>query len=79
MAVKYSVKGDSFEAERPRLWAPKLGGLEAVRSAWDLAPDGKRLAVVMPVETAETPKAEHEVVFLLNFFDEVRRRVPAGK
>jgi hypothetical protein len=33
----------------------------------------------MPVETTEVPKIEHEVVFLLNFFDELRRRVPTGK
>jgi len=27
-----------------------------------------------PVETAEAPKQEHELVFLENFFDELRRR-----
>jgi hypothetical protein len=31
------------------------------------------------VESAEAPKQEREVVFLFNFFDELRRRVPAGK
>jgi len=79
MAVKYSVKGDSFEAERPTVWAPKLGGVGGVRSAWDLAPDGKRVVVLTPVESAEAPKQEHEIVMLLNFFDELRRKVPVGK
>ena len=46
---------------------------------WDLAPDGKRVAVLTPVESADAPKQEHEVVFLQNFFDELRRRVPLGK
>ena len=55
---------------------PKLGAVEGLRSAWDLAPDGKRLAVVMPVETTKESKAEHEVVFLENFFGDLRRRVP---
>jgi hypothetical protein len=32
-----------------------------------------------PVESAEAPKQEPEVVFLFNFFDELRRRAPAGK
>jgi hypothetical protein len=32
-----------------------------------------------PVESTEAPKQEHEVVMLLNFFDELRRRVPVGK
>jgi hypothetical protein len=75
MAVKYSVKGDSFEPEKPTVWVPKLGGV-GFRGSWDLATDGKRLAVVMPVETTTASKAEHEVMFLENFFAELRRRVP---
>jgi serine/threonine protein kinase len=75
MAVNYTVKGDSFVPEKPRVWVSKLGG-----ATWfDLAPDGKRLAVVTPVETSEAHKPDHEVTFLFNFFDELRRRVPVGK
>jgi len=74
MVASYTVKGDTFVAEKPRVWIAKLGGTQ-----WDLAPDGKRVAVLMPVESAEAPKQEHEVVLLLNFFDELRRRVPTGK
>jgi serine/threonine protein kinase len=33
----------------------------------------------MPVESAGAPKQDHEAVFLQNFFDELRRCVPAGK
>jgi Tol biopolymer transport system component len=74
MAASYTVKGDTFVADKPRVWIAKLGGTQ-----WDLAPDGKRVAVLTPVETAEAPKQEHEVVFLLNFFDELKRRVPVGQ
>jgi len=74
MAVSYTEKGDTFVPDKPRVWIAKLGGTE-----WDLAPDGKRVAVLTPVESAEAPKQEHEVVFLENFFDELRRRVPLGK
>jgi serine/threonine-protein kinase len=74
MAVSYTVKGDTFVPEKPRVWIAKLGGTQ-----WDLAPDGKRVATLTPVESAEAPKQEHEVVFLENFFDELRRRVPAGR
>ena len=70
MAVSFAVKGDALVVDRPRVRVAKLGGPE-----FDLAPDGTRLAVLAPVDT---PKAEHEVVFLLNFFDELRRRVPVG-
>jgi serine/threonine protein kinase len=72
MAVSYSVKGDTFVPEKPRVWIAKLGGTQ-----WDLAPDGKRVIVLTPAETAQATKQEHEVVFLENFFDELRRRAPA--
>jgi len=71
MAASYTVKGDTFVAEKPRVWVAKLGG-----TIWDLAPDGKRALVLTPVESAEAPKQEHEVVFLENFFDYLRQRVP---
>ena len=74
MAVSYTVKGDTFVPEKPRVWIDKLGGTD-----WDLAQDGKRVLVLTPAESSEAPKPEHEVVFLINFFDELRRRVPAGR
>jgi hypothetical protein len=72
-AASYTAKGDAFVAEKPRVWLAKLGGTD-----WDLAPDGKRVAVVTP-EGSEAPKQEHEVAMLLNFADDLRRKVPAGK
>ncbi len=74
MAASYTVKGDTFVADKPRAWSAKPVGAD-----FDLAPDGKRVAVVIPVQAPEPPKPEHEIVFLQNFFDELRRRVPAGK
>jgi len=74
LTAGYTVKGDTFVAEKPRVWIARLGGTQ-----WDLAPDGKRVAVVTAVAPADAPKQEHEVVFLQNFFDELRRRVPLGK
>jgi len=35
--------------------------------------------VVIPEGSAQAPQQEHEIVRLLNFADELRRRVPAGK
>ncbi len=45
----------------------------------DSGSDDKRVLVLAPMESVEASKPEHEVVFLLNFTDELRRRVPAGK
>jgi serine/threonine protein kinase len=74
MAASYTVKGETFVAEKPRVWISKLGGTD-----WDVAPDGKRVLVLTPAESAEAPKQEHEVVFLENFLDYLRQRVPPKK
>jgi Tol biopolymer transport system component len=80
MVAAYTVQGDSFVAEKPRVWSEKQLGVGAVvsRNA-DPAPDGKRIVALVPVETAEAQKAQSHVIFLMNFFDELRRKVPAGK
>jgi serine/threonine-protein kinase len=74
MAVRYTVSGDEFRPETPRVRVEKLGANE---ENWDLAPDG-RIAAVTPVEggDAAPPSFDRTVVFLQNFFDEVKRRVP---
>jgi len=79
MAVKYTAKGNVFAPEKPRVWAGKLATGDDGVVWFDLAPDGKRVAVVVPMATPEAPKPEHEVTFLFNFFDELRRRAPLGK
>ena len=79
MVAGYAVKGDSFVADKPRLWSERqIGGAVGNKNV-DLAPDGKRIVALMPVETAEAQKAQNQVTFLMNFFDELRRKVPVGK
>ena len=74
MVVDYKVDGASFVAGKPRLWSEKrllfVGGVNA-----DLAPDGKRFVMLMAPETG-TEKGSVHVTMLLNFFDEVKRRIP---
>jgi serine/threonine-protein kinase len=75
MVVPYTVKGDLFVAERPRIWARLPAGVAL--GGFDLAPDGKRFVVAAPVEEAQAQIEQSHVTFLLNFFDELRRRAPA--
>jgi serine/threonine-protein kinase len=72
MVVTYRANGDAFELGKSRLWAAKKGLIW-----YDLAPDGKRFAIGQPVAIPEV-KPDTHVTFLLNFFDELRRRVPVG-
>jgi hypothetical protein len=80
MVAPYTVKGESFVADKPRAWStPQLGGSVNTVKNVDLAPDGKRIVALMPVETADGQRARSHVTFLQNFFDDVRRKVPVGK
>jgi serine/threonine-protein kinase len=75
MVAGYAVEGDSFMADKPRIWSEKqLGGVVNSSKNVDLAPDGKRMVALMLAGTAEAQKAQNHVIFLENFFDEVRRR-----
>ena len=75
MTVGYTARGDSFVAEKPRVWA---AGVRS-GSGFDVAPDGRRVAVSVTVGTPDVQRQEHSVVFVLNFFDELRRRAPVGQ
>jgi hypothetical protein len=78
MAVGYSVKGDSFAARKPRVWSETRLSNGAGMPVYDLAPDGKRLAAILASDQAGGEKPPTHLTFLLNFFDELRRRAPAG-
>jgi serine/threonine-protein kinase len=72
MAVSYKSRGGSFVTDQPRLWSREIALFTATKS-YESAPDGKRIVVLLP---AVTPQEPHDrLIFLLNFFDELRRRV----
>jgi hypothetical protein len=73
MVASYRANADAFVPGKPRLWAAN----EALGPYFDLAPDGKRFAMVEP--EASNQKGPQQVTFLMNFFDELRRKVPVGK
>jgi serine/threonine protein kinase/Tol biopolymer transport system component len=78
MVTSYSVKGDSFVGEKPRVWSSQSVALAlsgAVGAQYDLAPDGKRIAVATYAGGSSQKDAGH-VIFLENFVDELQRNVP---
>jgi Tol biopolymer transport system component/predicted Ser/Thr protein kinase len=79
MVVNYGVRGTEFSADKPRLWSDRRLFNYGVAPTFDLAPDGKRFAAMMPSGGDQPLPNQNHVTLLLNFFDDLRRRVPAGK
>jgi eukaryotic-like serine/threonine-protein kinase len=78
MVVTYTATGNSFQADKPRLWSPGQFTSLGLFMNYDLHPDGKRFAVLKTPGTGDAPKAD-KVRFVFNFFDELRNKVPTGK
>jgi serine/threonine-protein kinase len=77
MVTNYTVKGETFVADKPRVWSGKQLANVGLGGNFDLAPDGKRFVVLMPAESPEPREAQNHVTLVVNFFDEIRRRVAA--
>jgi serine/threonine-protein kinase len=71
MVADYRVEGNSFVAGKPRPWSQRTISFQG---GWDISPDGKR-AILTPGAVA----ADLHLTFLLNFADELRRRLTPGK
>jgi Tol biopolymer transport system component len=79
MVTDYEVKNEAFDEGKPSLWSDQqlqdVGGIQN----YDLAPDGRRFAIFPVLKTPAEEKGNIHMTFLLNFFDELRRRAPAGQ
>jgi hypothetical protein len=56
MAAYYQARGDSFVAEKPRVWFEKKIPNFSSTASYDPAPDGKRVVALLP---AEAPQESH--------------------
>ena len=75
MVVDYSVNGETFSVGKPRRWSDTPINLAGGTPNFDVAPDGKRI-IAIPMGEQETGKGNLHATFLINFFDEVKRRMP---
>ena len=80
MVTGYAARGDALAFGKPLVWSPHplMNVGPTPWRAHDLAPDGKRLAVVLNADGTADPKPITHLTFLLNFFDELRMRVPSA-
>ena len=74
MMLTYTASGDSFHADKPQPWSPGQFTDRGLNFNFDLHPDGKRFAVLKG-PGAEAP-AVNKVNIVLNWFEELKRRVP---
>jgi hypothetical protein len=85
MVSGYTVNAGGLAFGKPRVWSRKV----LPRPAWanlfgfatpmfDVAPDGRRIAAVIAPNGVSDQKPVTHVTLLVNFFDYLRQRVPAG-
>jgi serine/threonine-protein kinase len=77
MVVDYTAKGETFNPGTPREWSGTPTLVTGLFPSFDVAPDGKRIVTFPAAEAAAgSDKASLHVTFLVNFFDELRRKLP---
>jgi len=74
MAASYAVEGESFRADKPRVWSERRFTQRGLRN-FNLHPDGERFALAAAPENESAVKQD-KLVFIFNFFDELRRIAP---
>jgi Tol biopolymer transport system component len=77
MVVPYSIAGRNFDPGKPREWSPAQIVLTGNNPPYDVTSDGKHI-IAFPAAQAATggDKVNLRLTFLLNFFDELKRRIP---
>jgi len=78
MSITYSATNDSFTPGKLRSWTGTRLRRIDILSNFDVAPDGKRVATIT-AEGASDLKPITHLTFLLNFYDELRRKAPVEK
>ena len=76
MVATYTANRDAFLPDKPRLWSEARLPLVSLRPTYDLAPDGKRVVALMVADNPQALKNQNHLIVLLNFFDELSRRIP---
>jgi len=75
MVAAYAVNRGAFAVQPPRQWSQRRLADLGVLSNLDLSPDGRRILALLPAAQPEERPTENHVTFMLNFYDELRRRL----
>src|SRR5262245_12308608 len=75
MMVSYTVEGAAFRAGKPEPWSKERFQTAGTVRFFDLHPDGNRF-LLSPMPRQDTSVKQDRVVFVFNWFDELKRIVP---
>jgi Tol biopolymer transport system component len=78
MVTTARANGTSFLTDAPRLWSEARLAVGGARN-FAVAPDGTRIAALMPAEASKPQNAANDVIFLFHAYDEIRRLVPTTR
>jgi serine/threonine-protein kinase len=78
MLASYVVKDNTFVADPPRVFSEKRLADLPLNGSYDVASDG-RIVGLFPSDQPLSERTQNHVTFLLNFADEIRRRVGTGR
>lgn len=74
MEVDFRIEGGLFQAEAPRLWAAVRLADTGLGPGFDVAPDGRLVALMTP-SGSSPPQPASDVTVIVNFFGEAQRRL----
>jgi hypothetical protein len=77
MVASYRFAANAFVAGLSRQWPSSLVADTGVLPNFDLAPNGARIAALVPATRPGGEQTMNHVTVMLNFADEVRRRAAA--
>ena len=75
MVVDYREEPNALITTKPRSWSERTIFYPGV-SNMDIAPDGKRFAVLTTPDAAGSERSLSHITTLLNYFDELKRVLP---
>jgi serine/threonine protein kinase len=74
--LNYRIDGDSFVAEPAQPWSPTPPMYLDLFQNFDVSPDGQRVVIAPQPDPRDQQDAIRRINVLLNFFDEVERKLP---
>ena len=77
MVTSYRAEGDVFATDKPQVWVDRRFILRPGFISFALHPDGQRFALAAAPEN-DSALRQDKLMFIFNFFDELRRLAPTN-